>query len=137
MNARMLLLMLLFISTATRSDTVTHIYECHVNGERIFSDHVCGDNAVQHEVKVASRMDAVDIPEHIKVPSPKTRKNHSTVDLDSRRQRCIKLNKLRDRINDQMRAGFSAKQDAKLHDRLNKLGDEYFRLRCNGMSAAT
>ncbi len=125
-------------SHLTYADTAIHIYECIVNGQHVFSDHVCGDNAVDRDVVVVNRMDKVDsrlVNTHsvdAKPPQPKHIHSQRGADaVNTRQQRCAKIRKSKEALNDRMRAGFSARQDEKLHERLRKLDDDYFELRCS------
>ncbi|HVY22864.1 MAG TPA: hypothetical protein VG962_05880 [Steroidobacteraceae bacterium] len=123
------------IGTCAHADTSTHVYECTINGQHVFSDHACGDNAVQRDVVVANHMDAVDaqtLKKFSKPVKPAHHRGHSS--WDTRRQQCARVRKARDALVERMRAGYSAKQDERLHDRLRKLNDQYFELRCNGVS---
>jgi ribosome recycling factor len=81
-------------------------------------------------------MDTVKVKVH---SSPRTihdskrgHSSHTPSSQDTRRQRCAKIQKARDALVNQMRAGFSARQDEKLHERLRKLDNEYYELRCSG-----
>ena len=73
MKAGVILLSLVMFSTTAHADT-THVYECTINGERVFSDHVCGDGAVERNVTVTSRMDSVKLS-----ASPKPDRQHHVV----------------------------------------------------------
>jgi hypothetical protein len=123
------------MGTCAHADTSTHVYECTINGQHVFSDRACGDNAVQRDVVVANHMDAVDaqtLKKFSKPVKPAHHRGHSS--RDTRRQQCARVRKARDALVERMRAGYSAKQDERLHDRLRKLDDQYFELRCNGVS---
>jgi hypothetical protein len=123
------------LSNFVYADTATHVYECIVDGQHVFSDHVCGDNAIDRDVVVANRMDKVEI--HLagtktQRQPKRVRSSHGADALATRQQRCAKIRKSREALNDQMRAGFTARQDEKLHQRLRKLDDDYHELRCSG-----
>jgi len=135
MKAGVILLSLVMFSTTAHADT-THVYECTINGERVFSDHVCGDGAVERNVTVTSRMDSVKLSASPKPDrhSKRVRTSRRSNDGDERRLRCAKIQKSRDALTDRMRAGFSARQDEKLHDRLRKLDNEYYELRCSAVA---
>jgi hypothetical protein len=136
MKSAIFLFALCALATNVHADTVTHIYECIVNGEHVFSDHACSDNAIERSVTVTSRMDSVRLtarskPEH---NSNRVHTSRRSSDVDERRVRCAKIRKARDTVNDQLRAGFTARQDERLHDRLRKLDGEYFELRCSSVA---
>ena len=136
MKSGIFLLVLLLIATTAHADPATHVYECIVNGEHVFSDHVCGDDATERNVTVTSRMDAVKVQASPSTAhSPKRRHLSQSPDSqDARRQRCARIQKSKDALNAQMRAGYNARQDEKLHDRLRKLDSEYFELRCSSVT---
>jgi hypothetical protein len=81
-------------------------------------------------------MEATKVTSEKSVTSKKPRTNRrvaSTDERDQRRQQCARIQKSRDAINDKMRVGYTAKQDERLHDRLRKLNDDYFELRCSSV----
>ena len=118
----------------TRADTATHVYQCVINGQRVFSDHVCGDDAVERDVTVTSRMDTIKTPASKVTTSRSRRKQSSSSESDTRRQRCLRISKAKDALVERMRAGYTAKQDERMHNQLHKLDNEYFELRCSGVS---
>jgi len=136
---RMIFVLALVLTAHTvAADPATHVYQCTVDGQRVFSDHACGDDAVERDISVTSRMDTIkvsnDKPSKTKGSLPSRR--HSDVgsdDHDKRRQQCARIQKSRDAVNDKMRAGYTAKQDERLHERLRKLDNDYFQLRCSGV----
>jgi len=134
-----ILLMSTFVaSNSVNADPAVQVFECNINGQRVFSDHACGDDAVQRDIEVANRMDAVKVSSHSasKEKTPRSSRKHSEAgndDHDKRRQQCARIQKSRDSLHDKMRAGYTAKQDERLHDRLRKLNDDYFQLRCSGV----
>jgi len=139
MKSALLFVLVAFASTVSLSvhaDPAVQIFECTVKGQRVFSDHSCGDDAVQRDVLVANTMDATKVTPEKSITSKKSRTNRrvaSTDERDKRRQRCARIQKSRDAINDKMRAGYTAKQDERLHDRLRKLNDDYFEQRCSSV----
>jgi len=136
MKVNIFLLALFMVAQVARADSGTRIYECIVNGEHVFSDHVCADNAIERNVTVTNRMDAVKVQASPSTAhSPKRRHLSQSPDSqEARRQRCAKIQKSKDALNAQMRAGYNARQDEKLHDRLRKLDSEYFELRCSSVT---
>jgi len=125
-------------SHVAAADPATHVYECKVDGQRVFSDHECGDDATERDVVVTNRMDATKpSPEGSKSSKPqRTQHKRSSADVDDkdkRRQQCARIQSSRDALNDKMRAGYTGKQDERLHQRLRKLDDDYFRLRCSSV----
>ncbi|HEX2584997.1 MAG TPA: hypothetical protein VHL14_07690 [Steroidobacteraceae bacterium] len=124
------------VNFPVHAEPAIQIFECTVNGQRVFSDHSCGDDSVQRNVLVANTMEATKVTSEKSVTSKKPRTNRpaaSTDERDKRRQHCARIQKSRDAINDKMRAGYTAKQDERLHDRLRKLNDDYFELRCSSV----
>lgn len=137
MKLKMILLMSWFCVTSDHvfADAAVQVYECVINGQHVFSDHACGDNAKQRDVVVANRMDTVDSHtlKQSSKPSKAAHRQTRTSAADERRQKCARIRKSKDAIDERMKAGFSAKQDERLHDRLRKLNDEYFEQRCSGL----
>jgi hypothetical protein len=138
MKSTILLLVLCVLSTTVQADTAVVIYECHINGERVFSDHICAADAVQRDLSVTNRMDHVTVSTATVSKAKKSRsvKNHpasSSDEQDRRRQQCARIQKSRDALIAKMRAGYTAKQDEQLHDRLRKLDNDYFQLRCSSV----
>ena len=134
MKSIMFLLLLCALLIAAHADTATHIYECIINGEHVFSDHMCADNAIERNVVVANRMDPVKVratPATHDTKRARSSRAHNV--QDTRHQRCAKIQQSRGALVDQMRAGFTARQDEKLHDRVRKLDSEYYELRCSGV----
>ena len=134
-----ILLMFAFVaSNSINADPAVQIFECVVNGQRVFSDHSCGDDAVQRDIAVANRMDAAKISNDKVAREKSSRPSRRHADAgggehDKRRQQCARIQKSREALVEKMRAGYTARQDERLHDRLRKLNDDYFELRCNGV----
>jgi len=123
-------------SHSVSADSAAHVYECTMNGQRVFSDHSCGDDAIQRDVLVANTMEAAKVTSEKPAVARKShagRRVSSGDDHDKRRQQCAHIQKSRDALNDKMRAGYTARQDERLHDRLRKLDHDYFQLRCSGV----
>ena len=132
------LLMFIFVgSNQVSADPVTQVFECNINGQRVFSDHACGDDAVQRDVAVANRMDAVKVTgnksSEANSSRPSRRPAAGNDEHDKRRQQCARIQKSREALMDKMRAGYTARQDERLHTRLRKLNDDYFELRCSSV----
>ena len=114
--------------------TNAHVYECVANGQRVFSDQVCGDDAQQREIAPSNRMVATDTRNlHTALRTQKKRASSNNDALESRKQRCAKLRSNKESLTERMRAGFSARQDEKLHERLRKVDNDYYELRCSGL----
>lgn len=120
----------------TQAGATTKVYECIINGQHVFSDRACDDNATQRDVVVANHMDAVDERTLKKYSKPvkTTRHQASSSTTDNRRQQCAQIRKSKAALVKRMEAGYSAKQHESLHDRLRKLDDQYFELRCSGVA---
>lgn len=111
------------------------VFECIINGRHVFSDHACGDHAQQRDITVINRMDSVDAKTLKKYSKPVKAVHHHRVhsSQDARRRQCARIRKAKDKLIERMEAGYSAKQDERLHDRLRKLNEQYFELRCSGV----
>jgi len=140
MKSLLLLLITLLIASiadVVHADPSVRVYECKVDGQRVFSDHECGIDAVEHDVTVTSRMDAVKAsPDNGKSSKSSHRVHqHATGgdESDKRRRQCAKIQTSRESLVNKMRAGYTAKQDERFHERLRKLDDDYFELRCSGV----
>jgi len=137
-------LTIMLVAPNSRADeqarSATRVYQCTKNGERVFSDQPCGPDAQARDVAVVNRMDAVAV----KVTSnsridPRLNshvvRHRSTQPkseaLDAVEQRCKKIGRDKAAIDSRMRSGYSAAQGERLRERLRKLGDEHFELRCS------
>lgn len=108
----------------------TSVYQCVINGQRIFSDQPCAKDAERHEIAESNRMNAQDthiMDKHEAVPK---HRNDSGDDIASKKVSCNKLREQQTDIQAQMRAGYTAKQGIRLRERLDKLNEKYRTQKC-------
>lgn len=109
-----------------------HVYECNVEGKRVFSDQPCGTDARQREIGTSNRMEAQDtsiLQRH--EPAPK-RPSTAAADDDTERRReaCNRLREQKEEIRTRMRLGYTAAQGIRLEERLRKNDRKYREQRC-------
>jgi hypothetical protein len=108
----------------------TQVYECKVEGRRIFSDQPCAGDARQREIGESNRMDAQPVSS-IKADSPtRKRRVDDSSDKDDLIASCNRIREQRADIVNQERAGYTVKQGEKLRERRNKLDEKYRVQRC-------
>jgi hypothetical protein len=111
------------------------VYECHISGQRVFSDQPCAADATRREVTITNTMQAKEADIGYKASPAKSHKPKPFAGLadphDKQRERCTKLSNDKQRINTQLRAGYTGKQGERLRERLRKIDGEYFDLRCS------
>jgi hypothetical protein len=124
---------------ATLPTHAAEVYECRVNGQRIFSDQPCAADAAKREVTAANTMSAheASIGYRSSAAQKTERKLPRKSDVDDvgekRLARCTKLSNDKQTINSKLRAGYSNAQGERLHDRLRKVDNDYYELRCSSL----
>lgn len=106
------------------------VYQCVINGERVFSDQPCAKDAEQREIAESNRMNAQDTRIMDKHESPAKRRNDAADDIDKKKMACNKLREQQSAIKSQMRTGYTAKQGEQLRTRLDKLNEKYGAQKC-------
>jgi Domain of unknown function (DUF4124) len=115
------------------------VYECKVNGQRIFSDQPCAADAAKREITVENTMSAREANIGSRSSTPQKAKSNrqrktDVDDADDKRQaRCQKLSGDKQTINSKLRAGYNNNQGERLRDRLRKVDNEYYDLRCSSL----
>jgi hypothetical protein len=119
------------------SASASQIYECRINGQRVFSDQRCAAEATQHEMSQSNTMNAREaaIGYHSTTTTSTKRKSPpDEVDVNTKRQaRCEKLRNDKSTLTSRLRAGYNVKQGERLRDHLRKVDGEYYDLHCSGL----
>jgi hypothetical protein len=119
------------------SATAPQVYECRINGQRVFSDQRCAADATQREMPQSNTMSAREaaIGYRSTTKTPTKRKSApDEVDAQAkRRARCEALRNDKSTLTSRLRAGYNVKQGERLRDRLRKVDGEYYDLRCSGL----
>jgi hypothetical protein len=119
----------------TAQPPVSAVYECHANGQHIFSDRRCGlDNTVR-EVAAPNRMDAEDTtilaaPETL-IAHDEDQAARAQVSADNvQPSECRRLEQEKDSIDARMREGYTSIEGEMFRDRLRVIAARYYDLRC-------
>ncbi|MGE0114128.1 MAG: hypothetical protein AB7T07_04505 [Steroidobacteraceae bacterium] len=107
----------------------TSVYECIVNGQRMFSDQRCAADARQREIDTPNRMVAQDTTDKPATTHPPRRSNY--IDLSKQRLACNRIRDQIDTVHSHMRSGYNGTQGERLNERLRKLNDRYAQQRCD------
>lgn len=124
-------------STGAPRSSIARVYQCTRDGQRIFSDQPCGTDAQQRDVQITSRMDAAAVRNVASRRNERSRHvtrhitDTDTDSADDKKKRCAKIDSDKENLNARMRNGYGGAQGERLRDRLRKLNDEYFELRCS------
>ncbi len=108
------------------------VYECNVNGQRIFSDQVCAPNATTRDIGESNRMQGHTISrrtEH-EASLPRRQRSSDGDDITARKQQCNKIRQQQEAIVSKEREGYNAKQGERLRERRDELTARYQTLRC-------
>lgn len=121
-------------SAAGSRQTSTQVYQCAANGERIFSDHPCGADAVLREIAAPNRMASQEVRGPMKHSATRSGAHEDPVETDQEKRirHCKKLRADRDRLDARLRAGYSGKEGERLRDRLRQLQSDYYESHCAG-----
>jgi hypothetical protein len=131
--------MLLIVVVHAAPSHAAQVYECKVNGQRIFSDQPCAADAAKREVTESNTMSAREANIGYRSSAIKTtdtkRQRSAEADhtADKRLARCAKLNNDKLTVNSKLRAGYKNNEGERLRDRLRKLDGEYYDLRCSSL----
>jgi hypothetical protein len=107
------------------------VYECKVNGQRIFSDQRCSEDATQREISTPNGMTAPKVTtSKSSAPVARRQSSDSSSDTDKRRETCRKIRQQIDDVHSHMRTGYTAAQGERLNQRLRKLNERYAQQRC-------
>jgi hypothetical protein len=120
------------IERAANTGTPT-VFECRVNGQRIYSDQRCGSMSEEHPLRAPNRMDAQDTrilssPEEVLARSERGYAQEPIVDTGS--DECARIEDEKNSIDARMRKGYMAPEGESLRDRLRVLSTRYYDLRC-------
>jgi hypothetical protein len=111
------------------------VFVCHALGHVIYSDRPCGPIAQQQVVKT-SPPSAGQVASTAKAPPPAATRPQlepsprPQAARDAPSNRCSKLREQLDTLNDRMRAGYSAREAARLWNRWRDLQSEIYAARC-------
>jgi hypothetical protein len=122
------------IERAADARTAT-VFECRVNGQRIYSDQRCGSMSEEHPIQAPNRMDAQDTgilssPEEILARSRSERWHAQEPVVDAGSDDCTRIEDEKNSIDARMRKGYMASEGEFLRDRLRVLSARYYDLRC-------
>jgi hypothetical protein len=115
-------------------ETIATVYECSVDGHRMFSDQRCGRGARARDIHAPNRMDPTDTSildepvsaaaQFAQPPAYQVRVPHDDT------AECAAIEQEKASINAHMREGYSAAEGERLRERLRRLDDRYYELRC-------
>jgi len=111
------------------------VYECTVQGKRIFSDQPCAPDAVKRDIKesnvMAGHMEGAEIAHPANHEKPASRwPQRADDDPAALREQCKKIPLQRESIVSEERTGYTAKQGEYLRERRDELDARYRKLRC-------
>jgi hypothetical protein len=114
---------------------IATVFECRVNGQRIYSDQRCGSNADEHPILGPNRMDAqntniLSSPAEVLARSRSERTNAREPVFDATRSECGSIEQQKKSINARMREGYTSSEGEWFRDRLRALDTRYYELRC-------
>jgi hypothetical protein len=114
---------------------IATVFECRVNGQRIYSDQRCGSNANERPILAPNRMDAQDTsilssPDAVLARSRSERTNAREPVFDAARSECGNIEQQKNSINARMREGYTSPEGEWFRDRLRVLDARYYELRC-------
>jgi hypothetical protein len=116
------------------------VYECRLEGVRVFSDRPCGTDARPQRVQfdaaatnaaVAPRAAAAKQPARAPPPRAASARSPATTPTRSKAAQCHKLQDDIDAIDARMRLGYHGKEGEKLYTRRQVATERYRALRCN------
>jgi len=115
-------------------ETIATVYECSVDGHRMFSDQRCGRGARARDIHAPNRMDAMDtgtLDEPVSATTQFAQPPAFQVRApEDNTAECTAIEQEKDSINAHMREGYSAAEGEHLRERLRRLDDRYYELRC-------
>ena len=114
------------------------IFVCRARAPVIYSDRPCGSTSVERALQVPV---PVQQPRHGGVAStvpaaapaatlPRPQPEPKIDDPDAGDSRCRRLREQREKLDDRMRTGYSAREAAQLWNRWRSLNSEIYRSRC-------
>jgi hypothetical protein len=114
---------------------IATVFECRVSGQHMYSDQRCGSDADERPIQAPNRMDAQDTnilssPDEVLERSRSERASAEALRVDSAQSECDGIEQQKNRINAQMREGYSSPEGERLRDKLRVLGARYYELRC-------
>jgi hypothetical protein len=115
------------------------MYQCELNGQRVFSDRPCSPSA-QVIARAPNRANVYEhqsyvsgSPTSVRGKSYRTRTPERSVsadDEDRNRTACLRINQSIERNRSKQRAGYRAKEGVRLDERLQQLEEERRVRRC-------
>lgn len=123
------------LSYGASPSSIAQVYECRVNGQRVFSDQPCAADAAQRDITVQNSVNARDAVIDYRPTSSTQAKRKSTSVVaeakEKRQMRCEALQDEKSSLTSRLRAGYNVKQGERLRDRLRKVDSQYYDLRCS------
>jgi hypothetical protein len=123
------------LQAAPEAPRIATVFECRVNGQRIYSDQRCGSKADERPILAPNRMDAQDTsilssPDAVLARSRSERTNAREPVFDAARSECGSIEQEKNSINARMREGYTSLEGEWFRDRLRVLDARYYDLRC-------
>lgn len=114
---------------------IATVFECRVNGQRIYSDQRCGSSADERPIPAPNRMDAQDTsilssPDAVLARSRSERTNAKEPVVDATQSECRRIEEQKNSIDARMREGYTSLEGERFRDRLRGLAARYYELRC-------
>lgn len=111
------------------------VFECRVNGQRIYSDQRCGSMSEEHPIQAPNRMDAQDTgilssPEEVLARSRSELGYALEPVVDTGADECTRIEDEQNSIDARMRKGYTASEGEWFRSRLRVLSARYYDLRC-------
>lgn len=117
-----------------RRDSITHVYECERDGQRVLSDQRCGSDAEILEIARSNRMDAQDTrnlyrPTY-RATAPRSGSAPGFSSNGSNASVCDSIERRIDAINARMRSKYSGREGEGFRDRLRRLSKQRHEAKC-------
>ena len=114
---------------------MTTVFECHVNGQRIYSDQRCGSTTQEHPIRAPNRMQGQDTgillsPDEVLARSRAERAYAQEPILVSAQADCSRIEDQKNSIDARMRRGYTASEGEWFRDSLRALSAQYYDLGC-------
>lgn len=109
----------------------TPIYRCVVEGVATFTDRPCDAQAAPIELDTSRVSTFAPVPAgKVNLPQAKRPKSHRAEPMDKKKDRCASIHAGLRKIDDRLRAGYSAREGVKLEDRKRDLRQQARGLGC-------
>lgn len=124
-------LLVMVLASASPLHAQTPIYRCTVDGVVTFTDRACNEGAVPVTLDTSRVSTFAPVPAgKVETPKAQRRRTARAEPIDKPEDRCVSIRSALRKVDEQLRAGYSAKQGVRLEQRKRDLRARAREMKC-------